>query len=127
MLLPIESCKLCGLETYEKNKPSFKPEHKTIFVLPWPVDTKLPHIISQYGDIIWEHFCMNGYVEVCSVYFNMIIQTNKYKNLVARIDYLRKIYGGRQFEEYNIENIAGVKIIPVNSGFLDKRVMEEIK
>jgi len=127
MRLPIESCKLCGLENFEKQYPKFEPANKTIFVLPIVLDPYQVEIVSNYGDVIFESFCMNGYVEVCSVYFNMIIQSHKYKNMVASINYLKKVFQGKQFEEYVIENVNGIKIIPVTSNYLDRRVKEEIK
>lgn len=127
MQLPIESCKLCGLENFEKQSPKFEPANKTIFVLPIVLDPYQVEIISEYGDVIFESFCMNGYVEVCSVYFNMIIQSRKYKNMVASIGYLKKVFQGKQFEEYVIENVNGIKIIPVTGNYLDRRVKEEIK
>lgn len=127
MRLPIEDCGLCGLTNYEKSLPVIRTNNKTIFVLPVPFEHSHLNIISEYGDIIFETFCMNGYHEVCSVYFNMILQSHKYKNIVASIHYLQKVFLGRRFEEYSVENIYGMKIIPVTNNYLDRRVKEEIK
>ena len=84
-------------------------------------------IIAEYGDIIFETFCINGYLEICSAYFNMILQSHKYENVVASVPYLQKVFFGRKFEEYSVENIYGMKIVPVTNNYLDKRVKEEIK
>lgn len=127
MLLPIEDCGLCGLTNYQKSFPVFGTNNKTIFVLPVPFDSDSLKIISEYGDIIFETFCMNGYLEVCSVYFNMILQSHKYENIVASTQYLQKVFMGRKFEEYSVENIYGMKIVPVTNNYLDRRVKEEIK
>ena len=127
MQFPIESCGLCGLANVERRLPVFRNTSKTIFVLPNNFNTSHVEIISGYGDIIFESFCMNGYIEVCSTYFNMIIQCHRYTNLVASTRYLKKVFMGRQFDEYVVENIYGIKVIPVEENYLDMRVKEEIR